>query len=543
MASADELEARLSKSEAQLAQCERELEQRALETLVGCALDACYVLTAARDADGHIEDFVFAQINVLAETQLGQPREAVLGARLCELYPFHREVSPVTGSSLFDDYVRVHETGAPLRREVAIPNLPTGTMWYVQQVTATHHGIAMMTRDVTRDKQAFSVQAELEQRARRVQSMESLGMLAGGVAHDFNNLLLAIGCFAELAQQQMRSEPDRAVAALDQVLTATRRAAELTQQLLVWSSQRVTPASEQDVGPLVERNMRLIRGLLPESLQLKLELYGEPLRIQGNESQLAQVLLNLCLNARDAMPNGGELTVRTSRAHLGEGDADLNPGETPRDVARLQVIDTGQGMDANTLQRIFEPFFTTKEVGSGTGLGLALVYSIVGRHGGAVRVRSTVGDGTTFTIDLPLSGTQASPALLAEPSKVEGGNETILVIDDETAVRVLLAAALERAGYRALVASTGVEGIEVFRRLDRAVDLIILDAVMPGMNGYQAYEALRAMRPDVRVLFSTGYERDVFPLDFFQDGTQPLLRKPYDVQTLLRAVRAVLTAR
>ncbi len=543
MGSTSELESRLRKAEDELAECERErdrLQQEALQTIVDAALDACYLLDAVRGPSGTVQDFVFTHLNTQAETLLGQAREAVLGAGLCELYPFHRDASPVTGHSLLEDYAAVYASQVPIRREIEVSNLPVYTKWYLQQVIGTTRGIAIMTRDITREKLLDGMQLELEQQAQRARNMESLGMVAGGVAHDFNNLLLAIGGFAELAQDQIRTSPDQARASLNQVLSATRRAAELTQQLLVWSNRRPSAASKHDLGALIARNLPLIRPLLPASVTLCSEIGKEPLEIIANETQLAQVLLNLCLNSRDAMPEGGTLIIRTRHARIEAGSEEINPGETPSDVARLQVIDTGHGMDEATLARMFEPFFTQKEVGKGTGLGLALVYSIVRRHGGTVRVRSAPGMGTTFTVDLPLARNDAQSTGAQEPLPPEGGHETILIVDDESAVRVLLSSALERAGYQALVASNGREALEVFKRKGAEIDLVILDAVMPGMNGHQTFEALRKRRPDLRVLFSTGYERDVFPRDFFQTG-HLVLRKPYDVPTLLRAVRTALS--
>lgn len=512
-------------------------DQAPLRRLLDEASDAAFLFRARRDASGAIEDFVFEYANHAAEVQLGRPRDTVLGRGLCELYPFHRE------QGLLQDYARVADGGGSLRREVTVPGLPPGTMWYQQQVFATAHGVGILSRDVTHEKLAARARRELERLAEQAQQLSSIGMLAGAIAHDFNNLLVAIGGFAELAQLDLG---DRASVemALSEIRAATARGAALTKRLLSFSGGQDPSRERIELDALIGDNRALLTSLLGAGVELSLDLRAPGAHVMGDETQLLQVLINLAANGRDAMDGRGRLHIATERRAVVTAADRLVPGQAEGEYVRVTVVDRGRGIPEETRQRIFEPFFTTKGVTQGTGLGLAIVFWTVRAHGGAIALESAEGQGTTFWFDLPVAKDEAvtdnrrSDDVAPRASLPEGS--TVLVVDDELPVRVLVARALERGGHRALVASDGREAIDVFRQHRPDIDVVLLDAVMPGLNGYQTYLELRAIDPDVRVLFSTGYEQDVFPPGFLAEGALPLLRKPYDLPSLLSALGAAL---
>jgi PAS domain S-box-containing protein len=391
-------------------------------------------------------------------------------------------------------------------------------------------GVVVNARDVTD-------QLRLQQQFLEAQKLESIGRLAGGVAHDFNNLLTAILGGAEALLQHLdRGKPiDRED--VESILQAGGRSRDLTRRLLAVARRQVFAPAPVDLNDLVRETEKLLRRLLPESIALAVSLQPD-LWTVGDRSQLQQVLMNLAVNAKDAMPGGGRLVIETANADLDEG-ASRSPGAAPKPRARLTVRDSGSGIPPEVREHLFEPFFTTKSRGQGTGLGLATVYGIVQQSNGSIAVESEPGRGAAFHIYLPRS----TPGVAKPPpeSKAEpGGSETILVVEDEPLVREMAVRALRRAGYRVLVADGADEALAVEAAADGAFDLLLTDVVMPGLNGRELAEGLLRRHPDLRVLYVSGYTEDAFDgVGSPEDGLE-LLPKPFTASGLLARVRQVL---
>jgi PAS domain S-box-containing protein len=369
----------------------------------------------------------------------------------------------------------------------------------------------------------------LEDQLRHAQKMEAVGVLAGGVAHDFNNLLSAIVAFASLLRHELPAA-SAGQGHVAEILSTAERAAGLTRSLLAFSREQPVTIAPLDVGELVGGFKNMLGRLLSEKVEVKVRLAPAPLVVGGDRGQLEQVLLNLATNARDAMPGGGTLEIATERATLEAGE--LPAGEH----ALVTVSDTGTGMDAATLSRIFEPFFTTKEVGRGTGLGLSIVYGIVKRHGGLIRVASEPGKGARFSIYLPLVA--APPAARNTPVPLRGGAETILLAEDEAPVRRSLRLLLEEYGYTVLEATDGADAVRVFGENEARIRLVICDLLMPRMNGREAADEIRRIRPGTRVIFVSGYGEGVLA----EGDPTKVLAKPVQLPHLLSRIRAELAA-
>ncbi|HEX7078782.1 MAG TPA: PAS domain S-box protein [Candidatus Eisenbacteria bacterium] len=371
----------------------------------------------------------------------------------------------------------------------------------------------------------------LEDQLRQAQKLESVGRLAGGVAHDFNNLLTVIIGFVGLGRQQFA--PDHPVQrSMDEIGKAADRAAALTRQLLAFSRKEVIRAEALDLGQTIGGMSGMLRRLIGEDIRLHTEIGGGDMTVLADRGQIDQVVMNLAVNARDAMPQGGDL-------HIGV-DADSGPRGASRAV-HLSIRDTGCGMTEDVKRQIFEPFFTTKPVGEGTGLGLATVYGIVHQAGGTIDVESEPGMGTTFHIRLPL---HARPAPAAAKGRVEeaapGGGETVLVIEDEDAVRRLIVAVLQGAGYAVLEAAGALDAIGHASDSATPIDLILSDLVMPGLNGREVVERVEMLRPDVPKLYMSGYTNDAIVRRGIETGDAPFLQKPFSPAVLLRRVREIL---
>ncbi|HEY5513948.1 MAG TPA: ATP-binding protein [Geomonas sp.] len=376
---------------------------------------------------------------------------------------------------------------------------------------------------------------------RQSQKMEAVGQLAGGIAHDFNNLLTAIIGFATLAQMNMEKE-NRSVQYLNEVLVASERAALLTQGLLAFSRKKqATNPATFDLNRIVEKIEKLLRRLISEEIELVIAPSDQPLPVVADAGQIDQIIINLATNARDAMVRAGVLTIETSSVQLTADFIEARGFGAVGRYARLAVSDTGMGMDEAIKAHIFEPFFTTKEVGKGTGLGLAIVYGIVKQHGGYIDVDSHPGKGTTFTVYLPLLQEDAMPEPLAQARQISHrGSGTVLVVEDSPEVRKLTRQVLEDHGYRVIEAVDGQDAVEKFLKHQDAVRLIIMDVVMPKMNGKEAFAEIAKIRPGTKVLFTSGYTPD----DVIKKGVlfekDNFLAKPSSPQTLLRMVRELL---
>jgi PAS domain S-box-containing protein len=372
----------------------------------------------------------------------------------------------------------------------------------------------------------------LEESLRHARKMEAVGRLAGGVAHDFNNLVLVIGLNAELAGRTENPEP------LGEIRAAVESAAQLTRQLLLFSRKGRLETHVVDLNRLIADLVRMLRRAIASNVRIHVETANEPLLIRADPGQLTQVVMNLCLNARDAMPDGGVISIRTERVSPEAQRAGARPDAAPGPYARLTVSDTGTGISPEIRDRIFDPFFTTKPPGSGTGLGLSTVYGIVQQHHGGVAVRSEPGRGASFEIELPVGEQSDAVEAPGEEEPVRRGTETLLVAEDFENVRRVVVALLEGAGYRVLTAAHGDEALACIRERGGDIALALLDVVMPFKTGPEVATLAAETHPKMRFLFTSGYS-DVSP-SLSRIPEARLLRKPYVSDDLLRRVRRVL---
>jgi two-component system cell cycle sensor histidine kinase/response regulator CckA len=394
-------------------------------------------------------------------------------------------------------------------------------------------GFLAIQRDVTAGKQ-------LEEQFRQAQKMEAIGRLAGGVAHDFNNLLTIISGYGQLLLEALpKKDPLRVQ--VTEVLKASERATSLTRQLLAFGRRQVLAPRVVDLNEVIADTEKMLRRLIGEDIDL-VTVPGRGLGyVKADPGQIEQVILNLALNARDAMPEGGRLTIEASSVTLDEVYADQHISVQPGPYVMLAVSDTGCGMDPETQAHLFEPFFTTKEKGKGTGLGLATVYGIVKQSGGYIWVYSEPGQGTTFKVYLPKvpEGVEASPAPPAEGVSV-GGSETILLVEDDSSVRSLVHAVLEPRGYKVLVARDGDDALFLCEQHKGPIHLLLTDVVMPGMSGRELAERLSPFHREMRVLYMSGYTDNAIVHHGVLDASVTFLQKPFSPPALANKVRAVL---
>jgi two-component system cell cycle sensor histidine kinase/response regulator CckA len=400
-------------------------------------------------------------------------------------------------------------------------------------------GASMIVRDITQRKQDQQAVQQKEQRLRESQKLEAVGALAGGVAHEFNNLLQAIQGYTKYAMEGLAID-ERRYLDLQQVLDASDRAALLVRQLLNFGRRNKIERIEFDVNGLVSDMEMMLRPLIGEHIELRIDLYPQTVLVEGDAGLLQQTVMNLCINARDAMPEGGRLCIRTEKVVLNEAYCRAHVGITPGRYAVLTVADTGQGISKEVSGHIFEPFFTTKGVGKGTGLGLAMVYGVVQQHGGVIHVYSEPEQGATFKIYLPAVGVEQMAREPAAEAAEHRGRETVLVAEDEPMVRDLEARILRGAGYTVLLASDGEEAQRLFEAHCDAISLALLDVVMPKRSGRTVYEEIKRLKPETKVVFCTGYDPETGQADFASDEGLRLMQKPVDPDVLLRTIREVL---
>jgi PAS domain S-box-containing protein len=382
----------------------------------------------------------------------------------------------------------------------------------------------------------------MEAQLRQAQKMESVGQLAAGVAHDFNNILTIIQGHSTLLASDSSLDCDLAESAR-QISLAAERAANLTRQLLMFSRKQIMQPQLLNLNDIITNVSKMLRAMMGESVNLRRELSPDLPAIHADPGMMEQILVNLAVNARDAMPKGGDLCIGTRYLAIDEAYVHAHPEARTGHFVCLSVSDTGHGMDAATLARIFEPFFTTKDIGKGTGLGLATIYGIVKQHQGWVEVESEVGEGTTFKVYLPVSCKGAVGQILHRPKDVPGGDETILVVEDEPALRELVQEILEKKGYRVLEASTGVQALKLWDEHKNEIDLLLTDMMMPeGVSGRELAEHVLAERSDLKVIYSSGYSLDVVSPGFTVSEGLNFLQKPYDPETLAQTVRDCLNS-
>lgn len=401
--------------------------------------------------------------------------------------------------------------------------------------------ISGIARDVTERILAEREIKKLNKQMLQAQKMEAVGTLAGGIAHDFNNLLQGILGYAQILIMP-RDESDPDIASLRQIEKAANRASELTRQLLTFSRKVESKPRPVNLNQEVQEVEKLLKRTIPKMIEIELHLEEGLETINADPSQLEQVIMNLGVNARDAMPEGGKLLLETENVFLDEGYCRDHLGARPGKYVLLTISDTGFGMDKDTLEHIFDPFFTTKEVGKGTGLGLAMVYGIVKSHEGYIMCYSEPGQGTTFKIYLPAieGNTEDRVSEQKEKTMPEGGNETILLVDDEQLLRDIGKDMLEQFGYTVIVAQDGESALELYREKEKDISLIILDLIMPGMGGKRCLEKLLTMNPGIKVVIASGYSINGHGKDALEAGARAFVSKPYELKQMLRVVRKVL---
>ena len=405
-----------------------------------------------------------------------------------------------------------------------------------QRVGGVTVGRVWSFRDLTRRR-------ELEEQLRQSQRMDAIGQLAGGIAHDFNNLLTVIRTHADFLLDAM---PEDAAHRDDvrAIIEAARRSAGLTRQLLAFGRKQLLQPIVFDLNSVVTNLEPMLRRLIGEHITVGTNARDGPAIVCADAGQMEQVLMNLAINARDAMPRGGRLTIETARATFGENDERPGRGLTlPGSYVVLRVSDTGVGIPRDQIARVFEPFFTTKEVGKGTGLGLSTVYGIVKQSGGYVWVESEEGHGAVFSVFLPTASGQAvRPRDTPRPTQPAqlAGTETVLVAEDEAAVAAVTCRTLRRAGYRVLAAANGREALKLAAEHDGRIDLLLTDVIMPELGGRDLSEQIRAARPDIRVLYMSGYTHNEIDGRGLMQKDAAFLHKPFEVRELAAAVRAAL---
>ncbi|MFO0554006.1 MAG: ATP-binding protein [Polyangiaceae bacterium] len=473
---------------------------------------------------------VIVQCNRTMERALGRARAALLGAPLEGLYrPAAREHARACLAALLTDGLTPPGDHELLTAEgKAVTTLQSGTV--VRDAAGTPRRLRLIYRDVGEER-------HLEAQLLQAQKMEGIGRLAGGIAHDFNNLLTVILSCGEMLRGAVLPE---GADDLEEVMRAAARAAELTGQLLAFSRRTVVAPRAIDVNDALRDMDKLLRRALGETIEIVTVYHPAPWTVAIDPSRFEQVIMNLAINARDAMPQGGRLTLETQNVVLDDEYVRVHHGVRPGEYVMLAVSDQGAGMGREVLERLFEPFFTTKEVGRGTGLGLAMAWGIVRQAGGTIAVYSEPGAGSTFKIYLPRELAPSQKAERDGSITVGGGSEQVLVVEDEPLVRALVVRTLRRAGYDVCEAPDGVAALELLRARGRPVDLTITDVVMPRLGGRDLAERLAAEGLCRVVLFASGYTSNAIVHQGVLEEGRAFLQKPFTPAALLSAVRKVL---
>jgi two-component system cell cycle sensor histidine kinase/response regulator CckA len=499
---------------------------------------------ARLDRDGR-----YVYVNAVCERLIGIPRSEFLGKRIGDATAAHMS-SPVAPEmlTLRQTIKQALRTGVPVETELSAV-LPAGARTFDIRLiperddTGRIASVLMIGRDITERRRVDERMRQLEEQSRHTQRLEAIGRLAGGVAHDFNNNLTAISGFANLVLMDLE-EDDRHRDNLREVQKAVERASALTRQLLAFSRRQVLQPKNVDLNALLGDLEPMLRRTIGEHIQLHLSLTPDLEGLWADASQLQQVIVNLAVNARDAMPGGGELRFTTALVEVDEAWERRHPAIAnsipPGRYVRLTASDTGEGMSVETQARIFEPFFSTKPAGKGTGLGLAMIYGTIKQSGGYIRVTSEIDVGSSFEIYLPAVTGAIEPVEAVEPATaLERGSETILLAEDDDAVRQFAYQTLTAFGYRVLEARDGEEALALARESPDAIHLLVTDIVMPGLTGPALAERLKTERPATRVLFTSGYADSAAALQNIE-LRRSFLPKPFLPAELLKRVREVL---
>jgi PAS domain S-box-containing protein len=482
------------------------------------------------------ESLKFLAVNHAAVAQYGYSREEFLSMTIKDIRSpesvpeLLRSMSAEDGVTLAGSWTHQKKDGTAIEVEVISHPL----------VFAGRNAKLVLANDVTERKRAEQALRESEEQLRQSQKLEGVGQLAGGIAHDFNNLLTVIIGFSSLAMRGLQSE-DPLLSTLEEIKKAGDRAASLTRQLLAFSRRQVLQPKVLNLDSVVSEMEKMMRRLIGENIDLRAALAPDIGSVKADPGQIEQIILNLAVNARDSMPEGGKLTIETGNAYLDEEYVKHHVGAQAGPHVMLAVSDTGSGMDQKTQARIFEPFFTTKELGKGTGLGLSTVYGIVKQSGGNIWVYSEVGRGTTFKIYLPRVDEGAPEYKRSSHlDEVHQGSETILLIEDEEMLRKLARQTLSMYGYQVLDAANGAAAISMCEQHPGKIDLVLTDVIMPGLSGREVADRLLELRPEMRVLFMSGYTDDAIVHQGVLDEAANFLQKPFAPDSLAQKVREVL---
>jgi PAS domain S-box-containing protein len=505
-----------------------EVALRESEFFLNTLLNAIPIPVFYKDRDGRYLGF-----NNAFETFFGATRERLIGKTVFDINPQElAEIYRAKDAELFESgevqqyESQVKNTHGLLRNVIFNKAVFTDSQGAII-------GLIGAILDITESK-------KLEHQLLQSQKMESIGTLAGGVAHDFNNMLAAIIGYGSIVLNKMpRNDPQRQN--LEHMLEAADRAAHLTKDLLLFSRKQPIDRKPVKLNEHIQKVSMFLSRIVGEDIAFKTTLSGGDMRIFADSHQIDQVLMNLATNARDAMPQGGIFTITTEQVWLDETSAATHGLGMSGRYVLVTVSDTGQGMNEETTQRIFEPFFTTKEVGKGTGLGLAVVYGIVKQHEGSIKVYSEPGQGTTFRIYFPViaAGVSEEKENAAEEPPV-GGSETILLAEDDRSVLDITGQILRDFGYTVITAVDGADAVKKFTDNKDSIQLLLLDLIMPNKTGKDAYDEIRKMRPDIRVIFASGYDPDLIRQKALLERNVPVVYKPASIQTLLKTIRSVL---
>jgi PAS domain S-box-containing protein len=508
---------------------DREARRREAETkyraLFEESKDVIYIIAASKQ----LVDINFAGLELF-----GYTKEELLSLDIGSDLFFDPHERESFGKKLFArGYVRDYEVRMKKKNGKELAVLVSGSI--IRNGRGEITGYRGIIHDITKRKQ-------LEQQLLQAQKMESIGLLAGGVAHDFNNLLTVISGYGQIAQENFAASDEMLGMCIGQIMSATGRAIELTRSLLAFGRKQIINPQPVDVNDIVINLSKLLTRLIGEDIEFSTTLAGGQLTVLADSGQIDQVLINLATNARDAMPTGGKLHIRTERVEL-DGEAallhDLDRGGA---YALISVTDTGLGMDLQTKERIFEPFFTTKAAGMGTGLGLSINYGIIKQHNGAITVKSEPNLGTTFTIYLILADEEVGKLQEQEDTPLPYGTETLLVAEDEEIVSMYLKKVLAMSGYTVIAARDGAEAIEQYRDNQQKIALVLCDVVMPKKNGKEVCEEIRAMNPEAKILFISGYNDEIIHKKGILLENTNFLMKPVSREKLLLKLREILDA-
>ena len=500
-----------------------EEELRDSEERLKTVLDSIQAGIVCINAETH----TIVDANPAAVEMIGAPKEQIIG-HVCHKYicPAEEGKCPITD---FGQEVDNSERTLLTANGKEIPILKTVTPI---QLSGQAHLLDIFI-DITEKK---GLEAQLQQ----AQKMEAIGTLAGGIAHDFNNILQTISGYSQILLMGKKADnPD--YEKLEAIEKSTQRASDLTKQLLIFSRKVESKLRPMGLNKETEQVSKMLERTIPKMINIELHLAENLNIVNADPAQIEQILMNLGVNARDAMPHGGRLIFETENIVLDEHYCKIHLGSKPGHYVKLSISDTGHGMDKETMQHIFDPFYTTKETGKGTGLGLAMVYGIVKSHHGYIMCYSEPGVGTTFKIYFPVIKKETeSSGPREEQFPIKGGNETILLVDDEEVIRELGKEILSKFGYTVLMASDGETALEIYRENKREISLVILDIIMPGMGGRICLEKLLKINPELRIIIESGYSTNGPSKEVLKAGAKGFIGKPYNINQILKSVREAL---